>query len=282
MRVFIHEATRDDTLRLAAFLKRHAATCMFMRANLENYGIGQSDHQHAMRYFLRERGAQIIGVGAISNSGMLMVQANAGIADIAAFMQGEPGDVQIAGLLGESGMVDEMRAALGLADRPTTFDKKEPLFSLDLDDLVIPEIKGASMRKACGVDLTRLLKWSYDYNIETGLRAEGEDTRAAVKTDVLAALKRGNTRQLIHKGQVVAKTAFNAELPDMVQIGGVYTPPEFRGRGYARLIVALHLAEVRKTGVKKAILFASGESAVRAYRAIGFRQIGHYTIMIFA
>jgi len=76
-------------------------------------------------------------------------------------------------------------------------------------------------------------------------------------------------------------TSFNAELPDMVQVGGVYTPPEFRNRGYARLAVALHLDAARKTGVTRAILFASGDAAARAYRAIGFRQTGHYTITVF-
>ncbi len=281
MKIRLHEATRDDSLRLAHFLKKRADTCMFMRANLQNYGIGQSDYKHAMRYFLREQGGQIVGVGAISNSGMVMVQAEEAIADIAAFMQTELGAADVAGFLGESGMITEMRAALGLADREAGFDEKEPLFSLDLADLVIPVVSGATLRKACGVDMTRMLEWTYDYRLETGLMPTGEDARAAVKQEVLATLKRGNTRQLIHKGKVVAKTAFNAELPDMVQVGGVYTPPEFRNRGYARLAVALHLEEARNNGVERAILFASGEAAARAYRAIGFGQIGHYTITIF-
>ncbi len=282
MRVFIHEATRDDSLRLAHFLKRHSDTTMFMRANLQNHGIGQSDHKHAMRYFLRERGAQIVGVGAISNSGMLMVQADEGIADIAAHMKSALGDVEIAGFLGESTMVGEMRAAFGLPPRETVLDEAETLFSLPLSDLEIPRLKGASLRKACGVDLPRLLEWTYDYMVETGLKTAGEDTRAVVKKDVLSSLKHGNLRLLVHKGKAVAKTSFNAAMPDMVQIGGVYTPPDFRGRGYARLAVALHLEEARKNGVERAILFASNPAAIRAYRAIGFREIGAYTMTIFA
>ncbi len=281
MKTRIHEATPADAAKLAAFLHEHADTCMFMRANLQNHGIGQRDHNHAMRYFLRERGAQIVGVGAISSSGMVMVQADDGIAEIAGFMR-ENIDVDgVAGFLGESGMVAEMRAALGLADHAAKFDDNEPMFALDLADLQIPMIRGATLRKACGVDMARLLDWTYEYRLETGLMQAGPDARAEVRQEVLATLKRGNTRQLVHKGKVVAKTAFNAELPDMVQVGGVYTPPEFRHRGYARLAVALHLDAARKTGVTRAILFASGDAAARAYRAIGFRQTGHYTITVF-
>ena len=73
-------------------------------------------------------------------------------------------------------------------------------------------------------------------------------------------------------------TALNARLPDMVQIGGVYTPPEQRGRGHARTAVALHLAALRAAGVDTAILFASGPAACRAYEAIGFERIGTYAL----
>jgi predicted GNAT family acetyltransferase len=60
-------------------------------------------------------------------------------------------------------------------------------------------------------------------------------------------------------------------LPDVVQVGGVYTPPALRGKGHARLALALHLAEARGKGVGRAILYAFSEPAARAYRAIGFQ-----------
>ena len=35
-------------------------------------------------------------------------------------------------------------------------------------------------------------------------------------------------------GVPVSYSAFNARLPDAVQVGGVFTPRDLRGRGYAR------------------------------------------------
>jgi len=281
MKIRLKEALPDDALRLAHFLKKHSDTTMFMRANLANYGIGESDHPHATRFFLREYGSKITGVGALSNTGMVMVQASDGIAEIAEFMKGNVADLKVAGFLGESGMVAEMRAAFGLQERVAYFDDVEPMFSLDLTDLETPPLRGVTLRAACGVDTALLLDWIYAYHVEIGTHPHGAATHGKVKQEVAATLKRGDTSLLIDKGRVVAKTAFNARLPDMVQIGGVYTPPEFRNRGYARRAVALHLQKAKTLGVTRAILFASGEAASKAYIAIGFRQIGHYTITVF-
>lgn len=89
---------------------------------------------------------------------------------------------------------------------------------------------------------------------------------------------------LLESGRPVAYSAFNARLPDVVQIGGVWTPPELRGRGYARAVVAGSLLEARREGVYRAVLFTGVENvaARRAYEAIGFRVVGDYGLVIFA
>src|SRR5438552_10624203 len=79
-------------------------------------------------------------------------------------------------------------------------------------------------------------------------------------------------------------SVFNAMLPDIVQIGGVWTPPEFRGRGYARAVVAGSLLAARKQGVARAVLFAdpANERARRAYQFLGFRIVGDYGLVLLA
>ena len=84
-------------------------------------------------------------------------------------------------------------------------------------------------------------------------------------------------------GVPVAMSALNAVLPDTVQIGGVYTPPAFRSRGYGRAVVAGSLVTARDRGVVRSILFTDAENvgAQRAYRAIGFRIVGTYGVVFF-
>ncbi|MFN3954519.1 MAG: GNAT family N-acetyltransferase [Pararhodobacter sp.] len=95
-------------------------------------------------------------------------------------------------------------------------------------------------------------------------------------------LRDGSHRLLRRAGQIVALTGFNADLGDAVQVGGVYCPPALRGRGLARLAVALHLAEARARGATRAVLFAASAPAVRAYRALGFQPADEITLVLFA
>ena len=74
--------------------------------------------------------------------------------------------------------------------------------------------------------------------------------------------------------------AANAALPDIVQLGGIYTPPAYRGRGYARASVAGSLMSARKRGVTRAVLFTSNPSAARSYEGVGFRRLGDYGLVL--
>ena len=54
----------------------------------------------------------------------------------------------------------------------------------------------------------------------------------------------------------------------------VWTPPDLRGRGYARRIVAEALREAQQVGVTRAVLFTESSAARRAYEALGFQRVG--------
>jgi uncharacterized protein len=81
---------------------------------------------------------------------------------------------------------------------------------------------------------------------------------------------------LIKEQKPVAYCTFNAQLPDIVQIGGVWTPPNMRGNGYAKCVVAGALLHARSCGVTQAILFTSKNNiaAQSVYQAIGFVPTG--------
>jgi uncharacterized protein len=73
-----------------------------------------------------------------------------------------------------------------------------------------------------------------------------------------------------------------ARADESVQIGGVWTPPELRNRGYGRAVVAGALHESARDGVTRAVLFTDNPAARRSYERLGFRQIGEYGITIYA
>lgn len=131
-------------------------------------------------------------------------------------------------------------------------------------------------------DVEQQTAWRMAYNIETIHEPDGPELWEHSRSGVERYLGQRATWILEAGGQPVATTSFNARLPEIVQVGGVYTPPEWRNRGYARAAVAASLLAARAEGVRRAILFTGQERwpARRAYEAIGFRPVGDYYIAL--
>ena len=166
----------------------------------------------------------------------------------------------------------------------------ELLYALDLDDLVVPESIASgelSVRRTRPDEQGLLAQWRADYMVEALGYPDNAATRAEAATDMAAVFADGEPRDLfvlLEEDRVVATSAFNARLPELVQIGGVWTPAADRGRGLGRAVVAGQLLHARAEGVRRSVLF-TGESntpARRAYEALGYRQVGDYGLTLFA
>lgn len=72
-----------------------------------------------------------------------------------------------------------------------------------------------------------------------------------------------------------------ASRPKHIRIGPVYTPPEFRKRGYATLCVALVCKRLREAGVPRLLLYTdlNNTTSNSIYKSIGFEpcssQVSH-------
>lgn len=83
-------------------------------------------------------------------------------------------------------------------------------------------------------------------------------------------------------GEVVFKAEFGAVTPEVVQVQGVWVRPPDRGRGLA----APGMAAVVRHGLSLAPVVSLyvnsyNESALRAYRRVGFRQMGTFATVLF-
>jgi N-acetylglutamate synthase-like GNAT family acetyltransferase len=265
----MREITPADRPALLAFLRRHEAQSMFPLVNLSSLsGV-------AMRAWVAEDGGKIAGMVGLTETGFVMPQWQDGDWTAAAVpLRGQ----RIGGLIGPAQQVQALKQALGLAAKELRHDREEPGFTLDLTALQMPEVTGRRLTPLTTADLDEVTLWRLAYNAETfGEPANGARDKAAA--EVARWLKRGSHRLLWQDGRRVALTGFNAQLPEVVQIGGVFVPPALRRRGHARAAVALHLAEARAGGVRRAVLFAASAQAERAYRAIGFCPAGRMSLV---
>lgn len=101
-------------------------------------------------------------------------------------------------------------------------------------------------------------------------RAE-EMTRS--RPGVERPLRDGRVFVVEEGGEIVSAALTNAEIPGMAMIGGVYTPPRHRGRGYARACVAALCRELLAEG-KTPVLYYGNPAAGHVYRRLGFIPIG--------
>jgi GNAT superfamily N-acetyltransferase len=185
-----------------------------------------------------------------------------------------------------SGPVDQVRrarAALGLAGRDAAVDGDEWLYALDVSDLVVPAAlsSGAIVCRAPRTEeRDTLCAWRLAYDIELLGATDSAEHRRRSAEFLDAQIAEGSAWVAVEHGALVSLSAFNASLPDIVQLGGIYTPPELRGRGYAKAAVAASLLVARDRGASRAVLFTNNPSAARTYEAVGFRRVGDYALVL--
>jgi len=261
---------------------------MFLRANARTAGLMDRGEPLQGTYVATFEGGRIAGVAAHCWNGMVLVQAPEREHAAAAAREA----VQRSGRLvtGFSGPWDQVvtaRQALGLASAPALKDSRDELYVVDLARLALPAGLAAGelrCRHPAAGELDLLADWRARFSIEALGAVDGPELRRASRADVLLHHDRGADWVLVAGSRPVSYSVFNAMLPEIVQIGGVWTPPECRGRGYARSVVAGSLLAARKQGVQRAVLFADplNAAARAAYLALGFRIVGDYGLVLLA
>lgn len=163
-------------------------------------------------------------------------------------------------------------------------ESDEGLYALPLDALAVPALLAggrARWRRSRLADGDLLTGWRVDYRVETNAELPGPALIASSRDDVAAGIAEGSGFVLEVEGQPVAYQQFNAMVDDVVQVGGVWTPPALRGRGYGRAVVAGSLLTARAEGARRGVLFTgeSNAAARRAYAALGFVRVGDWAVM---
>ncbi len=266
------------------FLDNHADSSMFLRSNLAAAGLADGADAYQGRWVAAFLGEAIVGITAHFWNGMLAVQAPLAAEALAAAVDGLLPLREIVGMTGPLDQVMRVREALGLTLRPPRFFGREELFGCDLAEMTEPPAAaGLRVRPPRLDELPLLIEWRVAYHIEA-YNAEPSDGLLAASSEEIT-LRHGEAHDfiLVDDGdRPLAYCAYNAVLPDRVQIGGVYTPPEQRGHGHARRVVAGSMAEAARRGAVRAVLFTGtgNQPARRAYFSLGFRILGDWGLVL--
>jgi len=286
-RISVRVLGAGDEAAFEAFLMPRLASSMFLLGNVRQAGIVDTGERYSGTYVGAFEDGEMVGVVAHFWNGALMCQVLAPHTDAllgplwraAVAASGRP----IKGVLGPDEQAVRIQAELMMPDEIVQLNHREKLYDLALPDLVVPEplAKGAvSARLAAQDDVATLVAWRVGYETETMGTTDTTEYRADVQRRIGRLIDDGTVWLLVRDGVPVATTGFNAVLDEAVQVGGVYTPPENRSRGYARAAVAGSLLAMRDRGASQGILFTADSNipAQKAYEALGFRHVGYFRL----
>jgi RimJ/RimL family protein N-acetyltransferase len=273
-----------DETALEAFLRPRVESSMFLIGNMRTSGLMDNGQAYTGTYAAAFEEERIIAVVAHYWNRNLVFQAPAHL-DLLWRAAIEASQRPIGGLIGPNSQVTAAKEALEVHELKIQLDETEKLYSLKLEDLIVPG--GLSSGRVSGRrieprDLELITRWRVAYSVEAIGEKDSPQLWQSSRASIERSLKEKHTWVLEDAGEPVACSSFNTAIKEAVQIGGVWTPPELRGRGYGRSVVAASLLDARLEGVEKAILF-TGESniaAQKAYAALGFRHIGDYRVVL--
>jgi RimJ/RimL family protein N-acetyltransferase len=273
---------------LDAFLTPLSDTSMFMRSNVRQAGF-TLDHEKEFSadYYGCFEAGQLYGILAFCWNGMILSQVPEidRLSQFIEFVRPQFSQFPLKGILGPSNQVLYILNVLMnegiISENQIKMSSLETTYGLLLNDLIIPpaltngEVCCRLIREE---DIPILIPWSIAYHQEAFHVTMDE---AKVHQEILSFIEHQTAFVLEVEEKIVARADFNAILPDIVQMGGVWTPPDLRSHGYARAVVAGALLEAKHRGIERSTLFTHNPSAMRAYESLGFKPKGTYHILLF-
>ena len=272
-----------DEALLGVYLAKHLDSTVIMASNLHQVGLEHTGEPYQGQYAAIFEAGDIVGVAARYWNGNVVVSCPVEHVEAVVSMIGTLGE-PTAGLLGVSDQVVAAAGVLGLEETPTAINHVEDLMALNLDVLQVPELLSddkVSYRRASRADMTVLLPWRVAYMMEVMAVQASPALETACKDSLLSGIEESRLWVLVRKKKLVAMSGFNASLPGLVQVGGVWTPKAMRGRGFARAVVAGSLMDAREAGAVRSMLFTNNPAAVKAYLSLGFEWVGSYGLVVF-
>lgn len=153
--------------------------------------------------------------------------------------------------------------------------------TFELRAVIHPKYSPGRMRPAVLDDMELLARWLLDFTHEALHDVEDlslDEARKRTQTRIEQGMA-----FVWEDGEVVSLTGTTRPTQHSITIGPVYTPPHFRGRGYASSCVAAVSQQMLDEGRQFVALFTdlANPTSNHIYQEIGYRPICDYTVYRF-
>jgi len=263
----------------ASFLAR-AGAFLAEREALNNLllGIANSLRMYPTRYpgpnywAVVHDGGRLVGAALMTSPHGMQFSLPQGAAIDAVVRDLAAGGWALPGINGTVAASDEF-AQKWRAARGVRVDVHMNLRAFELTQVVDPPSPGGRMRLAESGDDATVAKWFRDFYGEADIHSGGMSPEENARRGV-----REGRVFLWDDGGPVAQTVLSGTTPNGARIGGVYTPPTNRRRGYATALVAAVSRAQLAAGRTFCFLFTdlSNPTSNSIYPKIGYRAFADF------
>jgi GNAT superfamily N-acetyltransferase len=140
-----------------------------------------------------------------------------------------------------------------------------------LTEVTPPRGVPGAMRFAAESDRELLAEWTHCFAVDCGLPSSREQAEVSVQ----ACLRHGSRVFWEHEGCPVSMAGFGGRTPSGMRVSHVYTPPEYRGKGYASAVVGTLSQHLLDRGHQFCFLYTdlSNPTSNRIYQRLGYRFV---------
>jgi predicted GNAT family acetyltransferase len=275
----IRPLQEEDRERALRFLDRDHECNLIMIYDMDHFGLENQGHPFQGDYYGVFSGAGLSGIAALFNFGSLFIYTpDAGSApELVEYMVAlERKPSYVIGRTEWAGPVIEGLREQGL--QPAGAEEQE--YMVLSRDSFRPR-SGPGTRFAELRDLQRLIELNRAFQIEYfGGLTEAEEELGRMAE---VRMERAGIAVAEADGQIVSKAESMVRTSRAALIGGVFTVPEYRGRGFSFACMSL-LCEEILSSIGRACLNVAKENvpAQRVYRGLGFERFCDYRMAHFA
>ena len=256
---------------LPLLLENEAQNCVTLGVLSRLMGAGTREGEPApLLALLRADDGRVVGAGTRTEAHPLcLAPCPAFVADAFAERLAEAGE-SLSGVIGE---VASAEAFANSWHRSKPYSRRlgSRLGVYQLQHLRPPVPVGGTFRPATAADLATLTSYAAGFYRDIGEPAPTGVMERTVSEGRLFVWCDSD-------GRIVSMAAWAGPTPNGARVNFVYTPPEFRGRGFASNCVAAVTRLLLESGRKFVFLFTdiSNPTSNRIYRALGYEKLAEH------
>ncbi len=281
----INNATKN-TFAVIEFLESKIETSMFLLGNISQHGFKLGVHSNSGNFKSIKRNGKVIGVFCLSRRGSLLIQTdNKNDYSKEIFDSTLQENISLKGILGnwkDSWLFYSFYKAMN-PNFELNLCSEEILFSLKLEGQKLSRnlSESISIRFLTSEDYAVWDKVNRDYLEEEGLSIQKDNQEREVSFTEKTQKK--EWWGLFEKGELTSICAYNSTYKNVGQIGGVYTVPAKRKKGYAKLCMKQLISDSYSIHKFSKLFLFTGKKNIAAqklYKSLGFAEIGNFGILL--